>query len=92
MSLERDRLRERIRWPFRRGMLELDLVLNAFVERHLDGLDAKSLEVFQAVLAYPDPTLLALVMGQGEPEDAAEHGVVALLRSVKTTVEAQDNR
>ena len=85
MSVERDRVRERIRWHCRRGMLELDLVLNAFVERHLDGLDAKSLEVFQAVLAYPDPVLLALVMGHEEPEDAAECGIVALLRSVNAT-------
>jgi antitoxin CptB len=78
----RDRLFDRIRWHCRRGMLELDLVLNAFVERHLDGLDASALEVFQAVLAYPDPTLLALVMGQEEPEDPAERGIVAQLRAV----------
>src|SRR3712207_9182323 len=51
-----------------------DLVLNAFVERHLDDLDPTELEVFQAVLAYPDPMLLAVVMGQAEPEDANERG------------------
>ena len=88
MSVTRDRVHERIRWHCRRGMLELDLVLNAFVERHLDGLDAKDLEVFQAVLAYPDPTLLAVVMGQAEPEDAVESEIVALLRSVNATQEA----
>jgi antitoxin CptB len=85
MSDARDRGRERIRWHCRRGMLELDLVLNAFVGRHLDGLDAKALEVFQSVLAYPDPTLLALVMGQAEPEDAAEREIVALLRNVNAS-------
>ena len=85
MTEARDRGRDRIRWHCRRGMLELDLVLAAFVERHLDGLDAQALGVFQAVLAYPDPTLLALVMGQAEPEDAAEHEIVALLRNVNAT-------
>jgi antitoxin CptB len=89
MSAEpRDRARERIRWHCRRGMLELDLVLNAFVERHLDGLDAQALEVFQAVLAYPDPMLFALVMGRAEPEDAAEHDIVEKLRAVVGNVAA----
>ena len=82
MTDARDRLQERIRWHCRRGMLELDLVLTAFVERHLDGLDAQALEVFQAVLAYPDPMLLAVIMGHAEPEDAAERDIVELLRNV----------
>ncbi len=82
MTQVRDRVRDRIRWHCRRGMLELDLVLKAFVERHLDDLDATELEVFQAVLAYPDPMLLAVVMGQAEPEDANERGIVARLREV----------
>ena len=85
MTEARDRVQERIRWHCRRGMLELDLVLKAFVERHLDGLDATELEVFQAVLAYPDPMLLAVVMGHAEPEDAAEREIVALLRNVNAS-------
>ena len=88
MTEARDRVHERIRWHCRRGMLELDLVLNAYVERHLDGLDAKGLEVFQAVLAYPDPMLLAVVMGHAEPEDAAELEIVAQLRAVNANVAA----
>ena len=87
MTLD-DRVRDRIHWHCRRGMLELDLVLNAYVERHLDGLDAKALEVFQAVLAYPDPMLLAVVMGHAEPEDAAELEIVAQLRAVNANVAA----
>jgi antitoxin CptB len=85
MTEARDRVNERVRWHCRRGMLELDLVLNAFVERNLDGLDAKELEVFQAVLAYPDPTLLAVVMGQAEPEDDREREIVERLRAVHAT-------
>jgi antitoxin CptB len=85
MSEARDRVRERIRWHCRRGMLELDLVLNAYVERHLDGLDAQELEVFQAVLAYPDPMLFALVMGKAEPEEDSERGIIAQLREVHAT-------
>ena len=55
---------ERIRWQCRRGMLELDLVLNRFVEQDLAGLAPAELETFRQLLEEPDPRLLAWVMGQ----------------------------
>ena len=55
---------ERIRWQCRRGMLELDLVLNRFVERDLTGLAPAELETFRQLLDEPDPRLLAWVMEQ----------------------------
>lgn len=58
---------DRIRWQCRRGMLELDLVLNRFVEQDLAGLDPGQLQVFKALLAEADTHLLAWVMGQAEP-------------------------
>ena len=84
----RDRLLDRIRWHCRRGMLELDLVLNAFVAQHFESLDAREVETFQALLAYPDPVLLELVMGHADPEDAAERELLALVRAVNTTTTA----
>ena len=41
---------DRIRWQCRRGLLELDLVLAAFLERQLDRLDAQQLEIFKELL------------------------------------------
>jgi len=57
---------DRIRWHCRRGMLELDLVLNRFVEQELDGLDSGQLQVFRELLNEQDPMLLAWIMGQEE--------------------------
>ncbi len=57
---------DRIRWQCRRGMLELDLVLNRFVERDLAGLDPGQLQVFKDLLNEQDPMLLAWVMEQEE--------------------------
>jgi antitoxin CptB len=73
---------DRIRWRCRRGMLELDLVLNAFLERHLCTLDARKLEVFCTLLERPDPELLDYVMGHNEPGSAEECEMIALLRNV----------
>jgi antitoxin CptB len=58
---------DRIRWQCRRGMLELDLVLNRFVETELENLSPGQLGVFKAFLAENDTRLLAWVMEQEEP-------------------------
>ena len=76
-----DRLRDRMRWRCRRGMLELDLVLNAFLERHLATLDPARIEAFTTLLARTDPELLELVMGREEGLDALERELLTLMRN-----------
>ena len=78
----------RIRWHCRRGMLELDLILNAFLKEHFDELELPELDAFRALLACPDPDLLNLIMGHEEPVGRQACEVVARLRKVKTTVAA----
>jgi antitoxin CptB len=59
-------------WNCRRGMLELDLVLARFVERHLSRLSSRERSLFEQLLDYPDPVLYALLMGQFELENNEE--------------------
>ena len=75
-----DRMHDRLRWRCRRGMLELDLVLNAFLNRHLEELDPSGIEAFKRLLARPDPDLFDLVMGREEPENIGEEEVLAKIR------------
>jgi antitoxin CptB len=76
-----DRTRDRIRWRCRRGMLELDLVLDAFLERHFDGLDAAMTDALCSMLGRSDPELLDLFMGDEEPANVNERKVLALIRA-----------
>jgi antitoxin CptB len=76
---ERDR--DRIKWHCRRGMLELDLVLERFVTRHLDALNAGQTEVFKELLAYEDNDLLDMVMGRAEPVNEALSAVLKMMRA-----------
>ena len=71
---------DRIRWHCRRGMLELDLVLAAFLERHFDSLGPRRLATLRRLLELPDPELFDLVMGCGQAEGAEERELVALIR------------
>jgi antitoxin CptB len=72
--------RDRIRWSCRRGMLELDLVLDRFLERHFDTIEPRKMNALRTLLERPDPELLDLVMGRGEAEGGDERELVGLMR------------
>ncbi len=72
---------DRIRWQCRRGMLELDLVLAKFNERHLVGLDAGQLESYAGLLALGDNDLLDLLCGRAAIPDGRYEDVLQLLRT-----------
>ena len=73
---------DRIRWSCRRGLLELDLILQRFLEDQYAGLDACGRDLFSELLEYPDNDLLDWALGREEPPDARYRGVVGLLRAV----------
>ena len=70
---------DRIRWRCRRGLLELDLVLEGFLERGYGRLDAGQRRLFNELLEQPDNDLLDLALGRSEPEPRYR-ALVALLR------------
>ena len=63
-----------LRWRCRRGMLELDLLLNTFLDKEYTSLDAKKSELFETLLDYPDQVLFDLLMDkmQASDEDIAK--------------------
>ena len=72
----------RVRWHCRRGLLELDLVLEQFNRRHLDRLDAEELSRFKELLAFEDNELLDLVMGRIPNPDQRFEALLKMLRAV----------
>ena len=70
---------DRIRWRCRRGLLELDLILERFLADRLAGLDAEQLRSFTELLDETDNDLFDMAMGRQEP--APRHrAVVQMLR------------
>jgi antitoxin CptB len=55
---------DRIRWQCRRGLLEMDLILQRFLEQDLGSLTPDELALFKELLGEVDTVLLAWVMGQ----------------------------
>jgi len=74
---------DRIRWHCRRGLLELDIVLGRFLERHLDHLTASEHEAFKGLLQCSDNDLWDMISGRLEALGGAEEvRVLGLLRNV----------
>jgi antitoxin CptB len=54
--------RNLVRWRCRRGMKELDLLLERFVQEHYDRQPPERQRAFERLLALPDPVLAELLL------------------------------
>ena len=68
-------------WQCRRGMLELDLLLNNFVNKEVEALTPQQKQTFELLLSYPDQTLLDLLLGNSVASDASISIIVQKIRS-----------
>jgi antitoxin CptB len=57
----------RLRWRARRGLLENDLLVGRFLDRHGRTLDAAQNRALAKLLELPDAELLDLLLGRTEP-------------------------
>ena len=57
----------RLRWRARRGLLENDLLIGRFLDRHGRNLDAAQNRALLKLLELPDVELLDLLLGRTEP-------------------------
>lgn len=74
------------RWQCRRGMLELDLLLNNFVDKKVDTLTQQQKEAFELLLSYPDQTLLDLLLGNSASSDPLISTIVQQIQATPLTI------
>jgi len=80
LAIRRKRLVYRCR---HRGTKELDILVGAFAERHVAGLDAEQLGRFEALLELPEPLLYDWLTGGSRLPAAHDHDVSRLLLNFK---------
>ncbi len=81
MTIVVDRDFARLQWQCRRGMLELDLLLQQFLEQDYHNLDAQQRQTFSVLLESPDQLLLEYLMGHTVPFDAKMADVTKRIRN-----------
>lgn len=73
MELQADARSRQLLWRCRRGLKELDVVLERFATFELHGLPAQERELFARLLELPDPVLVdCLLAGAVAPEPPLE--------------------
>ena len=61
--------KSQLRWQCRRGMLELDYLLESFLNDHFDGLNSTEQMQFKKLLGYQDRLILNWLLGKSSPQD-----------------------
>jgi antitoxin CptB len=74
-----------IRWQCRRGMLELDILLNEFIDHNLADLSEQQKSALRQLLSYPDQVLLDLLLGNTVSCDDRITGIICLIKSSRNT-------
>ena len=73
--------RHRLKWKCRRGLLELDLVLEKFLNRNAAGLDEAQLATLNELLDLPDNDLWDIVKGGSDAYEPRHGELVERLRA-----------
>lgn len=70
----------KLRWRCRRGLLELDVLLQRFLDRRYGELMPPEREAFEQLLALPDPELLGYLRGDELPTQPSLKELVRKIR------------
>lgn len=73
--------RARLKWMCRRGMKELDVLLEHYLEQHYPQVSADEQAAFRDILNLDDPVLWYYVMGREQPVGEIQQRVIAKLVS-----------
>lgn len=69
----------RLAWRCRRGMLELDIILQRFVETSYKLLTLEQLKSFDDLINLPDSEFLAILQSTEAPKDPRVAQIVQLI-------------
>jgi len=77
-----------MRWAARRGMLELDLVLEPYVQANYAALDEADRARFQQLMLCEDQDLFAWFLQRQQPEDPELASIVTKILDFAQTAPA----
>ncbi len=70
----------RLRWCCRRGMKELDVLLEKYLQTAYRSSSSSQKAAFEVLLATPDPELYAYLVGRSQPEEPELKEIIARIR------------
>ena len=83
-KLDKATNKQRLLWSCRRGMLELDILLNDFISKQYETLELQDHLALDTLLDYPDAVLFDLLMGKSITANQEIADVIKKIRSNAT--------
>jgi len=80
-----DEVDSSLRWRCRRGMLELDILLNGFLDKSYEKLTVQQKNTLDQMLDYPDQLLFDLFLGHMQSSD---NNVSELVQTIRQSITA----
>lgn len=72
----------RVRWLCRRGMKELDIVMNRYLENIYGALSEQDQQHFKDFLELEDPDIYSWMMGRSNPENEHYSAIIKQLKNM----------
>ena len=72
---------ERVRWRARRGMLELDIILERFIQMHYEQLNDVDKQAFEVLLDMPDNPLWDMIAGRQAVADSVQQALIEKIKA-----------
>ncbi len=72
---------ERLRWACRRGMLELDIILNEFLDAQYSELSLQQQKSFERLLSCTDQELFRWLVHHEVPSHSSHFEITDLIKS-----------
>jgi len=72
--------KNRLLWASRRGMLELDLILQPFTQNHYDSLEESDQLRYETLLECEDRNLFLWLMSREQAKDPDTQRIVQIIR------------
>ncbi|OGT31630.1 MAG: hypothetical protein A2W28_09330 [Gammaproteobacteria bacterium RBG_16_51_14] len=79
--------RSRLLWRCRRGILEMDILFQRFIDQYYDQLSTADKCTLDQLLDQADPDILAWITGKSEPPSGEFDRIIPLLRDAKSGLE-----
>ena len=70
----------RLKWLCRRGMKELDLLMESYLQEDYPTASAEDRHAFETLLEYQDPLILDLLFKRAQDPDPAVQSLIDRLR------------
>ena len=78
--------KSRLLWRCRRGIKEMDIVLQEFIKDSYDELNNENKSAFSKLLEEQDLDILNWILGKGKPEDTALIEIIKKIRSSRNII------